>query len=753
MKILKVLAGLLSIVIVLIVAAVIIIPLVVDPNDYRDEIVAEVKRTTGRDLQINGDIALSVFPWLGLELGELKLSNAKGFGDAPFASIKQAAVRVQLMPLLSKQVEVDTVLLDGLNLNLAKAKDGQTNWDDLASAGKEQTYSHQTKSERRAASKDAATDSKAAMPLAGLAIGGVNVSNANVSWRDDSSGQQVSIQQFNLEIGAIMPGQPVDLKLDFVVDNQAPAIKANIQLSGSPHLNIKMDQLDISKLMLSVDAKGDLLNGKPVKLKLETGVALDLSKEQLNLNALQLDADGLALNGDLVANNLNSEPAFGGELKLADLNLREWLVRHDLPLPETADATVLTRVAMTATVNGTPRNLDVTKLALVLDDSNLTGNLKVNNLAAVMPAVNFDLNVDAIDLDRYLPPPTDESAPAKTGRTTTAPAKEPTQSKPKQTTTPASATTDAQPKSKQTASVAKKALQPEPELLPVKLLRQLDVNGIFYVGRLTVKKMLAEDVELKVKAKDGHLKVGQQVKSFYQGNLQGEVNIDVRGKEPQLQITKNLTNIQAEPLLQNLIDDGRLRGAGRFNANLKTRGNTEQAFRRNLNGDLGFRFEKGALKGIDLAQTIRETWAKIKGKPAPPASEKPETDFSELGGTAIITKGILVNKDLMAKSPFLRVDGKGKANLINEQLDYKLAATIVDSMEGQGSKDMEDLIGVPVPVKITGPFAQPKVRADREELAKRLFQGKADKKIEEIEEKLKGKLPDELKDKLKGLFR
>ncbi len=725
MKILKALAGLLGLVIVLVVAVVIIAPLVIDPNDYRDEIVDKVKEATGRDLQINGEISLSVFPRLGLELGELKLSNAKGFGDAPFVSIKQAAVRVQLMPLLSKQVEVDTVLLDGLVLNLAKAKDGSTNWSDLAGADKKQSYEHKTKVERSSSKTTTASDSKAAMPLAGLAVGGVTVSNANVSWRDDSSGQQVSIQQLNLQVGMIMPGQPIDLELSFVVDNQTPAVKANIQLSGSPQLSAELDQLDISKLILSVDAKSEVLNGKPVKLKLETGLALNLLTQHLKLNGLQLNLNGLALSGDLAATDLSNDPAFNGELKLADVNLRDWLTQHDLPMPVTADATVLTSVALALQLAGTPKNLDLKKLTLKLDDSNLTGNIKVNNLAAEMPAIGFDLSVDAIDLDRYLPPPADEAVPVKAEGVVTPPTKAP-------------------------AATAKPGMQPEVELLPVKLLRQLDINGIFRIGRLTVKKLLVEDAELKVKAKDGHIQVGQQVKSFYQGNLQGEVKIDVRGKEPLLQITKQVSNIQAEPLLQDLTGDGRLRGVGRFNANLKTRGNTEQAFRRNLNGDIGFRFEKGAVKGIDLAQTIRETWAKIKGKPVPPASDKPETDFSELGGTAVITKGILVNKDLSAKSPFLRVDGKGQVNLIKEQLDYNLTTTIVESMEGQGSKDIKDLLGVPVPVKITGSFANPKVKPNMDELAKRMVAGKVEQKIEE---KLKGKLPDALKDKLKGLFR
>ena len=131
-KLIKWLVKLVVLVVVLVVVAAIVLPFVVDPNDFKDEITAEVKKATGRELTIAGDIKLSVFPWLGLQLGALQLSNAAGFGDEPFAAVKGAEVRVKLMPLLEKRLEADTVTLDGLNLNLSKAKDGRSNWDDLA---------------------------------------------------------------------------------------------------------------------------------------------------------------------------------------------------------------------------------------------------------------------------------------------------------------------------------------------------------------------------------------------------------------------------------------------------------------------------------------------------------------------------------------------------------------------------------------------------------------------------------------------
>ncbi len=117
-KLLRVILYLLGGLLLLIVATAIIVPLVVDPNDFKDEIAQVVESKTGRGLAIEGDLGLSVFPWLGLEIGPTSLSNAPGFSEAPFAQMDAVEVRVKLMPLLRKELEMDTVLLKGLRLSL-----------------------------------------------------------------------------------------------------------------------------------------------------------------------------------------------------------------------------------------------------------------------------------------------------------------------------------------------------------------------------------------------------------------------------------------------------------------------------------------------------------------------------------------------------------------------------------------------------------------------------------------------------------
>ena len=133
-KLLKFLFSLLGLLVLLVIVAIVALPMLVDPNDYKDQITSLVQDKTGRTLEIDGDINLSVFPWLGADIGPTRLSNAEGFDAPHMASMEAVEVRVKLVPLLSKKLEVNTVRLKGLTLNLGKDAQGKTNWDDLVEA-------------------------------------------------------------------------------------------------------------------------------------------------------------------------------------------------------------------------------------------------------------------------------------------------------------------------------------------------------------------------------------------------------------------------------------------------------------------------------------------------------------------------------------------------------------------------------------------------------------------------------------------
>ena len=118
---------------VLIIIALLLLALVAfvatfDANNYKSEIIEQVEKATGRDFTIDGDINLSIFPWVGLQVNDVALGNDKAFKAAQFASIKQLDIRVNVLPLIKQEVEVNTIRLHGLDVSLEVAKDKSNNW-------------------------------------------------------------------------------------------------------------------------------------------------------------------------------------------------------------------------------------------------------------------------------------------------------------------------------------------------------------------------------------------------------------------------------------------------------------------------------------------------------------------------------------------------------------------------------------------------------------------------------------------------
>ncbi len=703
-KLFKILGSLLAVVVVLVVAAIIILPMVIDPNDYKGEIISQVKEQTGRDLTIDGDLKLSVFPWLGVDIGGLSLSNAKGFGDKPFAVVNSAAVRVKLMPLLSKQLEVDTIGLDGLVLNLAKAKNGTTNWDDLAKGGEK--------------AAEGESKPKGGPGLEGFVIGGVDINNANISWDDASTGQSYSIDQFFLKTGAISQGSPVSLELGAQLQSKEPELKAKLKLDGTVSLEEAAKRILIKGLNLQVDATSPLFKQGAMSLNLAADVGLTMDGQSLTVDGLTVTSDALKLTGNLKGSNLAEKPAFSGSLNLAELNLREWLASQGLAVPETADPEVLTRVGASLELATKGDVTQLNKLVIGLDDTKINGSASLKGAA-----IGFALDVDTINLDRYLPPV--KETPKATG---------------------------------ETAGAGPKATGDEP-LLPIEMLRSLNLNGTLKIGQMIINKLTAKQVEVTLKASKGKINLDQKIGAFYQGSFSGRVDLDVAGKTPLMRVENQAKDIQAGPLLKDLIAKDKFDGKGNFQAKLQTNGNSVNAIKRGLNGDLSFRFEDGSVKGFNLAQMIREGKAKLKGEKLPASDTPAQTDFSEMSGSAVIKQGIVNNQDLLAKSPYLRVTGAGQVNLVAETLDYIVKTVIVSTAAGQGGEGLEELQGVPIPVKLTGPYAAPKYSIDWAQVATGSQKAKLEEKKAEVKQQLdekkeetKKKLEDKLKSKLKGLF-
>ena len=762
----------LFVIILLIIIAAIALPFFIDPNDFKPQIQTVIKEKTGRNLSIEGDLELSIFPWLGVSTGNLTLSNAPGFSDKPFAKIDACQVKVKIIPLLSKKLEVSRIELIGLNLNLAKNKQGITNWDDLIKSSNE---------EKKPATQTQGNIKKE-NPLAAFALGGIAIEQAHITWDDQQQGKYSELNDFNLSTDELVFNQPIDVELSFNLNNKNPDLSETLNFSTQLTVNEQLNMFDLKAATLKSLTTGDDIPGGKLTLNLLSDIAVDLVQNTVSISGLKLDLDDVTaekikvtllsdiainlteqsinttglkikagnilqnkLSADLSANlaiNLNQQtlsvsdlklnagelqltanikgtqikdnPSFNGPINITSFNLAKFLKSLDIAIPETQDAQALNQFSTAFNLQATTNSADIKNLLVKLDDTNIKGSASIHDFSK--PAIKFDIKVDTIDADRYLSPKKDNE--------------------PKTVSTPSG------------AAVA------TAELFPVEMLRNLNANGQINIGDLTINQLKMQGIRLKLNAAKGVIKTQQGINKLYQGAYSGNSSINVQNKLPQLSLNEKLSNIQVEPLLKAL--DITERMTGLINASIKVigRGNSTQAIKSSLNGDVDFSFKDSIIKGFNLQKLIDSSKSLLANKALPTGNKKDQTVFSIIKGTAQINNGIINNNDLLAQSSKVQINGSGTANLSTEALKYKINTKVLK--RSSSKTEAEEIRGIPLAINIGGNFSKPTYSLDLETMVRAKYQGKIDKTINKNKDKLLEKLDEKLgpgvSDALKNLF-
>jgi len=722
-KVVKIAAWAVGAIVALFLIVVIVVAVTFDPNDYKPTIVEKVKEATGRDLVIQGDIGLSLFPWIGAEVGKVSLGNAPGFGDEPFAAVDSAGVKLKLLPLLTRSVKLDTLVLHGLRLNLTTKKDGTTNWQDMAGG------------EGAPAEGGTEGGGTSAAPVAALAIGGLDVRDAQVVWDDRQAGARYRISDLALRSGAIEPGEPTDVSMNFDLESNAPEMTGKVTLETVVTVDAGAARYRLGDMDFTVDATGSGLPGGKLDASLKADVDADLKAQTLQLGDLEAVLAGLTLKGSVNGTKILDAPQISGELSVPEFTPRAVMQKLDVAV-DTADAKALSSASATLRFAATQDSVSVEDMKAKLDDSTLDVSAKVSHFA--QPVIRFALGLDAIDLDRYLAPTaqaTPSAAPASAPASGSAPS-----------------TGAAAPRSAPSPGAAASA---GASGLPVEMLRTLDVDGTIKVGSLKVANLTVRSFDAVVKGKGGVVAMHPASASLYGGTYAGNVGLDARaqhGGALVVSVDERLEGVQAGPLVKDLTGKESVAGTGNVTAKLTTRSTTGEDFVEHLNGDVTLSLRDGAVKGVNVAGIIRSAYAKFKGQTAPAQSGPNETDFTSLDGKFRFVNGVL-HDDLNAQSPLLRIDGKGQVDLVREQIDYVVTANIVGSLEGQGGKTLDELNAVPLPIRVKGALTDPGFSLDIAEVMKGKTKQEVKKRVDKETEKLKEKLGDDLGDKLKGLFK
>ena len=702
----RTLLKIIAVVVILAISGLIALPFIVDPNDYKQQISEQVEKATGRTLILEGDIGLSVFPWIALELGPLSLSNAKGFDAKHFAKIDAAKVRIKLMPLLQKQLEMDTIVLDGLVLNLEKNKTGSKNWDDLGPSA----------DQKAEGGTPAATENESSSPgLAALSIAGVELTNANIIWSDKTAGAHYNIENFNLTTDPLEPGKATAVEMDFDLSSTEPQLTAHIAFESQLAINLEQQLYTLSSLSFKTQAEGHALPLPKIDLAIAGDVKADLEKQTVDVSALLIQIQDLAIESTLNASHvLSDNPSFTGNFIIKPFNLRRLTKQLAIELPIMADDTTLELVQLSSQLSGSDNHISLNDLQVQLDQSTLTGQLAIKNFDK--PAIKFTLALDDIDADRYMPPALEEDE-----------------------NNTEQATPAATPSSTGAASDNK---------LPLATIRGLNLKGSFDIGKLKISGMHSDNIHINIAADKGVIKLHPLSANLYQGQYKGNIHLNAKGKSLKLNLDESISNVQAGLLLKDLSGGDEISGVVSGKVKLSGQGKTSDQIKQTLSGNGNFSFTDGALKGVNIADSIRKAKEVLKGESPTATAEAAKTDFSSLTGSFNAKNGVINNQDLALMSPLLRIRGAGTADLTKEVIDYTLGVAIVETSKGQQGKELADLKGLTIPVKISGSFNDPKPTVDLAALFKDNAEAKVKEKLEAEKARLKDKISEKLNDKL-----
>jgi uncharacterized protein involved in outer membrane biogenesis len=444
----------------------------------------------------------------------------------------------------------------------------------------------------------------------------------------------------------------------------------------------RQDDLVISPLRLALRLEGPAVTGGPQTINISASSRMNLDQERLEVERLEISGAGLDVQGNVLVNRFIEAPAFEGQLQVATFNLRQLLQQLGQEAPDTPDSNALTSVGLQADFSGDLDSISSQTLTLILDETTVNGNLSVQNFE--QPRVRFNIEIDRIDADRYLPEPATE------------------------------------------AEVA--AAEEEVEL-PVDLLRALDVEGSLAIADLRILGLRLANLAASVDAGDGTLALSPMSMDLYQGRYEGELALNVQNDMPALRFNTSLESVALQPLMIDLVDATFLSGIGTISLALESSGPTVSSLIRNLDGSGDMVVNDGVLRGVNIGGTLAQIETMIRSQRVASLDRGEETRFEQFSATLNIAQGAIRSNDLEILAPGFRVTGSGLlADLGEDRINFNLTAAVDRSTATVGEQEY-DIGGHSLPIACTGSMSAPRCLPDFEAVVRQALGGAIERRL------------------------
>jgi AsmA protein len=519
-------------------------------------------------------------------------------------------------------------------------------------------------------------------------IAGVSVEHSSIDYKDLASGRELALSEVKLSTGKI--AEKADGKLEFAVTvkGRNPAVDARVSLGGDYKVDLPAKAFALSKVEGTVkgtvdkDAIDAKLSAPRIDIAADKASGEAVTIELVQKGPQHTTEASIKLGGVQGSAKALAVPAINANVALSGADMPK---AFKLAITGKAQADLEKQTASA-------------ELQAKVDESNVQAKL------GVAKGYTFDVSVDKLNLDQYFPPK--KEAPSS----------------------PAAAAPKGDSPAKQAADTP----------VDLSFLKDLNANGRVHFGALQVKGLKLANLKAEVKAANGRLDVAPHSANLYEGTLSGALSAQASGNR--IALKEALNGVSVGPLLRDAAKQDRLEGKGNVALDVSGAGASVNAIKKSLEGTAKVNLRDGAIKGVDIGALLQK--AKSLGKSDQgSANNRDQTSFSELNASFVIKNGVAHNQDLDVKAPLLRVGGGGDVDIGNSALNYTVKASVVATTKGQGGKGLEQLSGLTVPVRLSGPFDAMKYQVDYGAAAAELAKSK-----------VKGKVEEQLGSKLKGLF-
>ena len=671
-------------IVALLIIAAFSVPFFIPKSVYKNQIENAATNALQRDVTLAGDVKISVFPRISASVEQVSVANPDGFATPNMIEAGALRGSVKWMPLLSRRVDVQEIAFVDADVFLQRKADGNTNWE-------------------FASSKEASPPPEGTNGSFDAGIESAILKNASLTFQDDQSGETYKLSELDLEASlrgmdqplsatasgrfqeqaftidiwldapeALTRNLPAQARLDLASDLANIKYDGSVQLGDAPSLNGTFETVVADLAALTQQFELDV-PARSALGRLQVAGKASGALDSPSLTELKLTHDSDLLSASYEGSvSLNGDGTVAGTLSIASDRMRDLLSAAAIEL---APGDTLQTFAVSGTANGTFKSVMVNNLNLSLDALRGTGQAGID-VSATTPRMIGDLSVPALDLTPFM----GEPDPEKTNQ----------------------------------------GIQPwSDETLELSGLKSVNANLSLEVGSLTIGDVELTDAVMDVDLTDGLLTADLSQFKAFSGLWLGKLTVDARPATPKVGFDMQGQNVAIANLLGTLAGFDSLTGTGQFKVSAQSSGTSIDAIMQAIDGEVSTSLSDGVVKGLNVAALVRSA-SSLKQAIATGSiqelnfgealSQNAETDFSSFNTVLKVNDGV-ANVDVMKLlSPILGVDGTGQINLAGQSMDLRLATSVDKSAQGQGS--VVQLNGIPVPIRISGAWTNPKVTPD-----------------------------------------